>query len=166
MQAIATRRLIFFHELTDSEHTAPFCGCLQAYPVSLLSEQLPVRLSACVSDGHLHLAIGRMPCTCEHSGTTTRAFQASRRHVPDRDTHRKMPTLSPRKCCHQLPGPACQQSTVRTGYRSASGKHTENLTLCRAQKQDEKEKDMVGGFDVDSEPGFLESEAVGIIFKV
>lgn len=25
---------------------------------------------------------------------------------------------------------------------------------------------MVGGFDVDSEPGFLESEAVGIIFKV
>lgn len=25
---------------------------------------------------------------------------------------------------------------------------------------------MVGGFDVDAEPGFLESEAVGIIFKV
>lgn len=25
---------------------------------------------------------------------------------------------------------------------------------------------MVGGFDVDSEPGFLESEAVGIVFKV
>ena len=38
--------------------------------------------------------------------------------------------------------------------------------VCRAQQQDEKEKDMVGGFDVDSPAGFLESEAVGIVFKV
>ena len=38
--------------------------------------------------------------------------------------------------------------------------------MCRAQQQDEKEKDMVGGFDVDSPAGFLESEAVGIVFKV
>ena len=107
-----------------------------------------------------------MPCTCGHSGTTTLTVQGSRRHVPDIDSLRKMSTRTSRKCCYQLPGPACQQSTVRAGYRSASGKHTETLTLCRAQKQDEKEKDMVGGFDVDSEPGFLESEAVGIVFKV
>ena len=166
MQAVATRRLVFFDELTDSKHTATFCGCLHAYPIRLLSQQRPVSLSACVSHRHLHLATGRMPCTCGHRGTITRAFQASRRHVTDRQAHRTTPTLGPRNCCHQLPGPACQQSTVRAGYRSASGKHTENLTLCRAQKQDEKEKDMVGGFDVDSEPGFLESEAVGIIFKV
>ena len=98
-----------------------------------------------------------MPCTCGHSGTTTRAFQASRRPAP---------TVCPRRCCHQLPGSACQQNTVQKGNRSASDRHTGNLTLCRAQKQDEKEKDIVGGFDVDSEPGFLESEAVGIIFKV
>lgn len=66
-----------------------------------------------------------------------------------------------------MPVPACQQTIVRTGYRSARGKkQTETLTLCRAQKQEEKEKDMVGGFDVDADPGFLESNVVGIIFQV
>lgn len=107
-----------------------------------------------------------MPFSCGHSGTTTLALQASTGQVPNSHSHSKIPILSQRRHCRQLPGPACQQTTARTRYGSARGTQTETLTLCRAQKQEEKEKDMVGGFDVDAEPGFLESNAVGIIFQV
>lgn len=51
---------------------------------------------------------------------------------------------------------------------SCSCRRSVRQAVCKAQKQEEqeKEKDMVGGFDVDSPAGFLESEAVGIVFKV
>ena len=40
--------------------------------------------------------------------------------------------------------------------------------ICRAQKQEEeeKEKDIVGGFDVNAPDGFWESEAVGVAVRV
>lgn len=108
----------------------------------------------------------RMPCRCSgHSATTARASQASKRHLPDLSIHRGVLISPPHAFSHQLPA-LSQQIAVRPRYEATGHRQTGNRTLCQAQQQEEKEKDMVGGFDVDAEPGFLESEAVGIIFKV
>lgn len=108
-------------------------------------------------------AQSRMPCTCaRHSATTTCAYQAGSRRF---GSHRSALISAPQAFRHQLPLPT-QEIAVRRSHRSSGDKQAENRTSCCAQQREEKEKDMVGGFDVDAEPGFLESEAVGTIFKV
>lgn len=74
---------------------------------------------------------------------------------------------------HQTPRPPALPTTaqawaaVECRSRSSAQRPTRH-PVCRAQKQEqeEDERDMVGGFDVDAPAGFLESEAVGIVFKV
>lgn len=56
---------------------------------------------------------------------------------------------------------ACQQQHAA---RSSSAGRPQ--TACRAQKQDEKEKDIVGGIDINQEGDIWEGELIGIVFKV
>ena len=101
-----------------------------------------------------------MPCLyAGRSIGVIRTLRASREIVHNRDSQ-SFGIVHSHARSQQLPGPTFSLTAARAGCRTA------NTAVCRAQKQEEKEKDMVGGFDVDAEPGFLESEAVGLIFRV
>ena len=104
-----------------------------------------------------------MPCLCAgHRISVIRALPTRKATVHKRHSGSFSSSLAHARCQHP-PGLTPSQTIAQAGHRTVG---STKLTLCRAQKQEEKEKDMVGGFDVDAEPGFLESEAVGIIFRV
>ena len=111
-----------------------------------------------------------MPCMCVgHSVTALHAGSAGAHLAENRKGTRVASTSL--RAHHQLPGPACMktfaQCTTPADRRSrCAGCRPARRSVCKAQEQEEKEKDMVGGFDVDAPAGFLESEAVGIVFKV
>ena len=104
-----------------------------------------------------------MPCNCFHR--TVGAFQLSQ------EQRHTLPALLPKSRRLKLnrrrgtsPAQSCGQTQARRHCRSPQARLQQHI--CRAQKQDDKKRDIVGGFDVDAPDGLLESEAVGIAFKV
>ena len=58
------------------------------------------------------------------------------------------------------------QLTSQRKYGSRSSASQQSSIICQAQKQEDKEKDIVGGIDINQEGDIWEGEAIGIAVKV
>lgn len=111
-------------------------------------------------------AIPGMQCSCMQPSAG--AFQTGRAaHVHTRYSCRQT-TSTKLVFRYSRSSVQTQQPAPCSSKQTRLNRHSQHI--CKAQQQEEeetaKEKDIVGGFDVNAPDGFLESEAVGVAVRV
>lgn len=149
-----------------------FISCSRSHSLCLVFDS-SIRFSSlnchsCSSSWLSQLApTGRMPCMCvQQSINATCAFQPSRGILPNRCGQNASVPTSAMPSNHQVPGWVFQQVAALRHFRSKRANLAAEAMVCQAQKQEEQETDTYDDSDINAAPGFLESEAAGLIFKV
>ena len=113
-----------------------------------------------------HLPETRMLCSCQSQSVS--ACHTAKAVSPGRSRRQ----TGPLHACSPSQRLVLATAVLRPASKCGGTGHCRSRarlcqrSVCRAKQEEEKEKDMVGGFDVDSPAGFLESEAVGLAFTV